>query len=284
MALAMKTILIPVERNDLIESSLSTACLLAKAFGSYVEGFALSPELNTMMATEGIGSIVIYPTEVTVQDKTSAAESRLLFENAMRANGIAPAGTASASPSFGWNDKPLAGDAFLGSYGRAFDLTVVGRPGPAATSPHMGTLEAALFDSGRPILVAPPAAPEKLGEVVTIAWNGSTETARAIAFAMPILKRARKVAVLQIEGTGVPGPTAADMARYIERHEVHCETIVAQHDKRSTGAAMLEEAAKFGSDLLVKGAYTQSRLRQMIFGGATSHIIAEAMIPVLLAH
>ena len=95
MALAMKTILIPVERNDLIESSLSTACLLAKAFGSYVEGFALSPELNTMMATEGIGSIVIYPTEVTVQDKTSAAESRQLFENAMRANGISPAGTAS---------------------------------------------------------------------------------------------------------------------------------------------------------------------------------------------
>ena len=278
----MKTILVPVERNSQIESTLATACTLAKMFDSYIEGFALSPELNTLVAAEGIGSMVVYPTDLAEQDEEAAAEARKLFENAMAKHTIAPAGSGGAE--FAWNTRALAGDGFLGSHGRVFDLTVVGRPGSAPDSPHMSTLEAALFDSGRPILIAPPQAPEHIGRVVTIAWNGSTETARAIAYAKPLIKRAERVIVQVVEGVGVSGPSGAEVGRHLERNGIASEVVTVKREQRSPGVAILEEALAAGSDLLVKGAYTQSRLRQMIFGGATSHIISETTLPVLMAH
>ena len=277
----MKTILVPVEKNSQIESTLATACVLAKTFDSYIEGFALTPELNTLVAAEGIGSMVVYPTDLAEQDEEAAAEARKLFEDAMAKHGIA---AGSGAPGSAWNPRTLAGDSFLGSHGRVFDVTVVGRPGTAAASPHMSTLEAALFDSGRPILIVPPAAPDHIGQVVTIAWNGSTETARAIAYAKPLIKRAERVIVQVVEGVGVPGPSGADVARNLQLNEIASQFVTVQRGSRSPGAAILEEAIAAGSDLVVKGAYTQSRLRQMIFGGATSHIISETTLPVLMAH
>ncbi len=148
----------------------------------------------------------------------------------------------------------------------------------------MSTLETALFESGRPILIAPPNAPDHVGETVMIAWNGSPKSARTIAMTMRVLKQAKKVVVLVVEGAGVPGPTADEVARHLQRNGVAVEARTVQRGSRSPGVAILEEAATDGCDLLVKGAYTQSRLRQMIFGGATSHIIAETSLPVLMAH
>ena len=230
----MKTILVPVERNSQIESTLATVCVLAKMFDSYIEGFALSPELNTMVAAEGIGSMVVYPTDLAAQDEEAAKEARKLFEDAMAKNAIALAGAAPGGLGYSWNARPLAGDGFLGSHGRVFDVTVVGRPGSAPASPHMSTLEAALFDSGRPILIAPPEAPAQIGRVVTIAWNGSTETARAIAYAKPLIKRAERVIVQVVEGVGVSGPSGADVARHLERNGIAGES---RHGEARTALA-----------------------------------------------
>jgi nucleotide-binding universal stress UspA family protein len=279
----MKTILVPVERNDLIESSLATACLLAKTFDSYVEGFALSQQLSLLTAADSVGQVVLYPADLAHEDQT-AEESRQLFEDIMQRYAVVPQDQSKQGPCFKWNDRSASGDSFLGSYGRVFDITVVGRPGPSAISPRMSTLETALFESGRPILIAPPIAPSRFGEVVTIAWNGSTESARTIAFCKPIVRRARHVVVLTIEGTGVPGPSGEDVALNLQRNGISCEAMTVNRGDRSPGAAILEEATRLGSDLIVKGAFTQSRLRQMIFGGATRHIIAETTLPVFMAH
>ena len=148
----------------------------------------------------------------------------------------------------------------------------------------MHTLEAALFETGRPILIAPPSAPVTLGESIAIAWNGSTETSRAVAFAMPILQKAKKVVVLTIEDAMVPGPMGSEVAKHLNRNGIEASAVVRAAGKRSLGEAMLEESAQQGADLVVKGAYTNSRLRQMIFGGATSHILAYTELPVLMAH
>ncbi len=94
----------------------------------------------------------------------------------------------------------------------------------------MTTFETALFESGRPILLAPPAPPASLGEAVLIAWNGSTETARAVAFAMPFLRRAARVLVLSVEGGMVPGPSAQDLAQALA-----CEGVEATHRALPTG-------------------------------------------------
>jgi nucleotide-binding universal stress UspA family protein len=145
-------------------------------------------------------------------------------------------------------------------------------------------VEAALFESGRPILIAPPAAPRKLGDNIVIAWNRSTETARCLAFAMPLLHRASKVTVLTLTGGMVPGPEGPEVARHLQLNGIAAEAVTIDAGNRNAGEVFLSKAEELGCDLLIKGAYTQSRLRQMIFGGATSHILAKTNLPVFMAH
>ena len=148
----------------------------------------------------------------------------------------------------------------------------------------MTAFEAALFDSGRPVLMAPPVAPQTLGDTVLIHWNRSTETARAIALAMPVLAQAKRVQFLFVEGNSVAGPSAREAVGHLAAHGITATEKTVEAKGRNPGEVILAEAKTFGADLLIKGAYTQSRLRQMIFGGATSHILARAEIPVLFAH
>ena len=144
--------------------------------------------------------------------------------------------------------------------------------------------ESALFESGRPVLLAPQTPVDVCCEKVIIAWNSSTETARTVALSMPLLVRARSVTVLSVEGWGVPGPTGTELAAYLARTGVPAAPRTVAKNGRSPGETVLHECARSGADLLVKGAYTQSRLRQLIFGGATRHIIAHAQLPVILSN
>jgi nucleotide-binding universal stress UspA family protein len=101
---------------------------------------------------------------------------------------------------------------------------------------------------------------------------------------MPLLKRAKRITVLAVQRGMVPGPSAAELAHGLRRHGLEVEHREAPLNDRNVGQAILEEAAVDGADLIIKGAYTQSRLRQMIFGGATSHILNNARLPILMAN
>jgi nucleotide-binding universal stress UspA family protein len=148
----------------------------------------------------------------------------------------------------------------------------------------MAPLEAALFESGGPVLIAPPTPAKELGRNVLVAWNGSTEQARANAFAMPLLRGANDVTVLTVEGGMTPGPTGDEAALHLVRNGVPATAVTVAPAGRTTGETILDHAKLRGCDLIVKGAYAQSRLRQMIFGGATRHILSHATLPVLMAH
>src|SRR3546814_11366214 len=94
-----------------------------------------------------------------------------------------------------------ASDTDVGGHGRLFDVIVVGRPTRERTSPPVSVLEAALFETGRPILIAPPQPPPSLGREVVIAWNGSTHTALTRAHGVPYLARARQLPGLTTQKT-----------------------------------------------------------------------------------
>jgi nucleotide-binding universal stress UspA family protein len=101
---------------------------------------------------------------------------------------------------------------------------------------------------------------------------------------MPLLHQAERVTVLHVEGgTAVAGPSAGQLVQCPRRNGIAASPMTVGLDGRGTGEAILTAAQALGCDLLVKGAYTQSRLRQMIFGGATRHILANAQLPVLMA-
>jgi nucleotide-binding universal stress UspA family protein len=279
----MKTILVPVEHHDLIDVVLETALFIARRFGSYVEGFALRPAIDNFAAMDPVSSMAV--ATMRQHDEEAARHARLLFNRIMQDRGVPPLANEGegGAPSWGWLDTAPDGDDFVGSYGRVFDLTVLGKPGDEAQSPRMATLETALFESGRPVLIVPQA-PRQLGENVLVAWNCSTEQARTTAFAMPLLREAKKVTVLTVEGAMVPGPSGAQIARSLRLNGIPAEAVTLNPGRRIPGEVILGHAETLGCDLLIKGAYTQSRLRQMIFGGATRHILAHATIPVLMAH
>ena len=102
---------------------------------------------------------------------------------------------------------------------------------------------------------------------------------------MPLLQQAESVKVLTIPGgAGVPGPSGEQVTRCLNRNGVVATPLTVELDGRSTGETILAAAALQDCDLLIKGAYTQSRLREWIFGGATRHIVTNATLPVLMAH
>lgn len=282
----MKTILVPVEESTVLPSMLETALLAARRFGGQVDGLHVRPALPGVVAAGAAGLVAATPDLVESferQDRERTERAQSLFNEFMRAKGVGPTPVADG-PNYGWIEETSPGDDAVGSRGRAYDLIVVGRPVRGQTTPAMSTLEAALFESGRPLLIAPPHAPGALGNNICIAWNGSTETARTIAFAMPFLLRARRVTVVTVEGAFVPGPSGAEIARNLARNGIPVEAFDAKDGGRPPGEAMLAEATANGADMMVKGAYTHSRLRQMIFGGATSQILAAAEMPVFMAH
>lgn len=278
----MKSILVPIEDHGHIEPQLETALLLGRTFDSYIEGLAITPDYPVVLPVDiAIG----VPSPITPENRMEMARvCRERFEAVMTAKQISRSTSGLSGLSFGWRQDSLTEDAFLGAYGRVFDTIVVGRPDGSDGQTRLSTVEAALFEAGRPVLIAPPVAPRTFGEIVVIAWNRSTETARAILGSMPLLKKARRVIVLEIDDWGVPGPSGAELVRSLRMHDIPAEAMTATDPSDKPGEVILAEAAGLGCDLLVKGAYTQSRLRQMFFGGATSYILGNTTIPVLMAH
>jgi nucleotide-binding universal stress UspA family protein len=281
--MGMKTILVPIENHDAMQSALETALLLGRRCDSYIEGFALRWAINEFMVGDVVGGM---PLETYRQDiAEEARKARQIFETFMQKHDVPRSTETTESLSFGWLDDVSEGESFIGSYGRVFDVIVMNRRDAKSSPLHDRAIESGLFESGRPILLSPPSPPRQIATNVLIAWNCSTEQARAIALAMPLLQKADRITVLTvIGGTGVPGPSAEQLIRYLQRNGIVAAPMKVELDGRNTGEAILAAAQSLGCDLLIKGAYTQSRLRQWIFGGATQHVLANAALPVLLAN
>jgi len=278
----MKSILVPIEDHGVIESQIELALALGRTFDSYIEGLAITPDYPVVLPVDiAIG----VPSPLTPENRMDMARTcRERFEGFMAAKQVSRSSAGLAGLSFGWRQDGLMEDAFLGAYGRVFDTIVVGRPDGSEGQTRLSTVESALFETGHPVMIAPPNVPRTFGEVAVIAWNRSTETARAVLGAMPLLKKTRRVVVLELEDWGVPGPSGSELARSLRMHDIAAEAITAPNPSDRPGETILSECSGLGCDLLVKGAYTQSRLRQMFFGGATSHILSNTTIPVLMAH
>jgi hypothetical protein len=237
----MKTILVPTEDNSAMRSALETALLVARRCDSYIEGFALRWSFAQFAAFDPTGGI---PLEA---DKLAAdrmeKQARQIFESFMHGHNVPQSAAKIEALSFGWlNDAPQSED-FVGSYGRVFDVIVMSRPGANETFVHRRALDTGLFESGRPILLAPPWPPPEIATNVLIAWNRSTEQARATALAMPLLQLANRVTVLTvIGGTEVPGPSSEQLVHYLRRNGIGAAPMSVGLDGKNTGQAILAAA------------------------------------------
>ncbi len=280
----MTTILLPFHDDAAAEAAMSAAHQIVSRFGGHIEGL-LVRRTQQIIAAEGF---VLPPeslTQLTESEETLKAHAAR-FESFMKTSGVPMRDiTDTSEPATAdWREVDGIESQIVGDYGRLFDLIVIGRALDQPTGGWLATCEAGLFESGRAVLLVSAQVPAKIGERVLIAWNGSTETARTIALAMRLLREASAVEVLTVTGGTVPGPSGRQMANHLVRNGISADARTVELAGRSVGEAIVEEARDFGADLLIKGAYTQNRLRQMIFGGATRHILQSADMPVLLAH
>src|SRR5258706_410475 len=141
--------------------------------------------------------------------------------------------------------------------------------------------------SGRPALVPPPRSTASRVRRILVGWNAGREAVRAVADALPLLVRAAAVEVLVIDPERhradhgqEPG---ADIARYLARHGARVEVRRLSSKGEDLGRLLLAQAAAFGADLLVMGAYGHSHLNEWIFGGVTRRVLREAGLPVLMS-
>lgn len=174
-------------------------------------------------------------------------------------------------------------------HSRAADLVIASQADPDwKWSDILDFPETLAVGAGRPVLVVPNFGQiQNLPKVITIAWNGRKEAARAVADAMPLLKQAEAVNVLCVR-TGGPLPEGhlpdTEVAAALARHGVKVELSDILATEYTVGEEIRVRAIDRGSDLLVMGCYGHSRFREMAFGGVTRHMLRETTIPVFFSH
>jgi nucleotide-binding universal stress UspA family protein len=282
----MQTMLVPYHDEEAARAALNVAVHLAKRRNGYVEGLLVLGE----PAVSFVPGMIVPPDYLSAaadEWRRFADRARMEFVATTKSNGLPmqELETPGPGPTAGWREAQGDEAEIVGRHGRLFDLIVVGRPENPAAGRWRDIREAALFATGRPVLLAPVGAAPGFGDTVVVSWNGSTEAARTVALGMPFLQEARRVEVLTVEGYNFPGPDGAELAAHLARHGI---TASSRHlrvdDSRPPGEVVLDEAGDIGADLILKGAFTRSRFRQVVFGGITQHILDYAKTPVLLAH
>ena len=286
--MTIRKVLLPLTGTAAGEAALATALTIARRWNAHVTALHVRVDSRDVapLAGEGLSGAMIEEmmsaTEKESNDRAHAVRS--MFERFVGRHDVAVQeahpGSDHATASF----AAVTGreEDIVAQQARLADLTVVPHPDSGEDVSSSDALHAVLFDSGRPVLISPRVTPEKIGTRVCIAWNGTAESASSVLAALPWMQRADAVAILSAEGYQRRGPGAPDLVAYLAMHAVNAEIVTFRSAGGSVGAGLLAAAGTFGCDLLSMGAYSHSRLRQLILGGVTRHVLEHAALPVMM--
>jgi nucleotide-binding universal stress UspA family protein len=277
--MTIKLILAVADGGPATEATLETAALAGRRFDAAIDVLHVRADAETMVPVVGEGM------SGAMVEQMMSAMAQTIDARAARARAAYQKIFGSAPAPAAWREVTGRETDIIAAAGRLADLVVIGRPDGESGAPLAATLDAALFDTGRPVLVAPPVAPASVGNRIALAWNGSAQAARVVAAAKPFLRQAEQVVVLTV-GTIARSATATDLVAYLGRHAIRAthEALPAPGDHSSAGPTLLKYCEERQADLLVMGAYGHSRLREIILGGATRDVLATAKLPLFMAH
>jgi nucleotide-binding universal stress UspA family protein len=288
--MSIRTILVPLAGSNDIGPVVELGLTMGTDLGAHVEVLHIlsDPKDTIPLLGEGM-SVSMIEDMIDAAEKEGgdrAARGQQVFDDLCRQFSVTVGGKpGEAGASASWGQEVGRDDEVTARRGRLADLIVVGRPTETSDVSSTLTLNAALFDTGRPVLVAPPGGTGNFGKHIAISWNGGAQAARAVGSALGMIKRAEKVTVLTAESDRTTAARAPELAAYLEWHGIAPDTRTFSVEGRQPGGAdLLAECSRTGADLLVMGAYTHSRMRQLILGGVTRHVLEEAEIPLFMAH
>jgi nucleotide-binding universal stress UspA family protein len=285
----MRVILVPLVGDADDEVGLAAAYLVAGRCRAHVDAMFMRPDpVEAIIGLEGEATPELIDSVSRASTATWDARSRLARQAFDGAHAAAKATLsdlpgASEGVTAEWRDLVGSPEAVLPVEGRLADLVVFGGVHASGGMHRRRMFEIALMHATRPLLLTPEKAPATIGDVIAVAWNGSAESARAVAGALPLLHGAREVHILTAASARTEVERAAGLARYLAWHGVSAERHP-MYPSSQVGAALLDSTRELGADLLVMGGYGRSKVSELVFGGVTRTVLGQYHLPILLAH
>lgn len=270
------SILVAMDADPSCATRLDLSCGLAAAFGARLVGVAAEPATPPPLADPMLGAV----TTETLTVFREAAEAELA---GLKSAFLAAAATARLDTL--WRGRAGYPADVVKTEARTSDLIVMGRRSPLcdARAADPGDV---LLGAGRPVLIVPPSpARDPLGAPAIVAWSDAGECRRAVAAALPLLKRAGPVSVVTVASAPDEARRdgVAEVADWLRRHGVEAGAEV-RSTHRDAAQELLQLAEDRQAGLVVAGAYGHARLREWVMGGVTRSLLGQADVCVLMAH
>jgi nucleotide-binding universal stress UspA family protein len=273
----IKTIFVPLSDAEGAGKTLSAAIRLAEGFGAAVNVVHMRSD-----PTQALGDFVgesVSPQ--LVEEVLTQAERRATAIAAATRKAYDAAAKTAKGVKLAYSESKNSSDIAVETQGRLADLIVVRRASGTKDVGARVVAEAALMGTGRPVLVLPATPPARIGSIIAIAWNDSLEASKAVNAALPFLTGATTVSVISANaGSAID---QKGVIAYLGSHGIKARGVSVKAGA-DAGKAIVAAATKANANLLVMGAYSHSRVREMIFGGVTEHALSSARLPVLLIH
>ncbi len=284
----IKTILVAATGNDSDAATFAAALAIARPFAAHLDVLHVRLDaVNTAVAMTtdvGSGALTTGLIERLEQDsREREATAQEIFTRFCGAAGLALTSAPSPNgPSAEWHVETGEEPRWMAAYGIAADL-IVARRATGEDVVARSTLEAVLVETGRPLLIPAASAMPANFERIAIAWKPTREAARAVALAMPFLSRANEIVVITVEEEAAERDDSRRLVRNLAWHGLAAKAERLKPGPEGAAATLLAGVAD-RADLLVMGGYGHSRLREWVFGGFTQRMLADAPLPVLIAH
>ncbi len=280
----IKTILVPVDSAGVDGPAFAASVWLARIFTGHIDLLYARPNPFTAAAVYPGAFIPGMVEQLQAAADRQHADVLKAYLSACEREQIP---TDIVGPALGrvtarWHRETGKVVELVAAYGHTSDLLVVGHPSES-DSLAAEALEAAILDSGRPVLV-PGSKPPSL-ERVAIAWKSTREAARAVTAAFPLLIRAQQIVIISATESGGTDRNGNErLITNLRRHHPAVESVLLESPSSDIGRDLLMKADELQAGLLVMGAYSRSRMRELVFGGATERVLRSADISVLMAH
>jgi len=285
----MKAILAHITGGDADAGVLESAHAVARMFDGHVEALhtRLDPsETGFFFGGEALAASVPVLMEAIERDAEELSRrARAHYDQWRTTHALRVVQHPAEEPgvSVSWQETVGMPQRALARAGRLADLIVTSRLTDEPSGQTRAELETLLLETGRPVMLVPQGGRVSTLKRAVVAWNGSIEASRALAFAKPLLASTEDVVVATATERGIEACDPEPVIRYLGFNGIGARSVVIDATG-GLGARLLEMAKSSEADFVVMGAYTRSRVRQLIYGSMTRHVLAHADLPVMLAH
>eukprot|EP01025_Chloroclados_australasicus_P026895 TRINITY_DN26704_c2_g1_i1.p1 TRINITY_DN26704_c2_g1~~TRINITY_DN26704_c2_g1_i1.p1 ORF type:complete len:291 (+),score=38.88 TRINITY_DN26704_c2_g1_i1:215-1087(+) len=283
----LNTIMVPVRGDGMGENVLEHASVLAKRFGSRVRVVHCHPKADDLMPFGVvIPQVLRRSIEEAAERNVEVTKDQLVAEFRALAQkfGLEERDHQEGHPTTRFIEYEGKQVDAVRHFGRLSDLLCVAQP-DKDSGLGVNTLKAALFSSGRPVLMCPNGGPvsDSYADHIAVAWNGSLEASRSVALSLPLLLGAEKVTILAT-GSTEHAATPEELQRYFELKGIASDIHLFKPTSGIVGKDLLDQSMTVGAGALLMGAYHDSYERESMFGGNSQVVVDTAQIPVIMAH